>query len=250
MKPSGREPKKQTKAQTKPLDLVATTAHEIKSPLTLINGLAAMLAGEEFGKTTLAQRKYLGRIMQTSERLLTIVDGILTVNRSQHRRLSLQLQPMMISALIKEVVDELDPQLKARDMRVRLQITRKVPPVIADKGCMHQILYNLVDNAIKYSPVKTVISIKVSLKEDQLVIQISDQGIGIKPTEIEKLFERFGNRAQPVSEQAGSSGLGLFIVKNLVELQGGSISATTLSNGTCFTVTLPVAQQLALFINQ
>lgn len=250
MKRPGREPQKQTKPQTKPLDLVATTAHELKSPLTLINGLAAMLEAGEFGKTTLAQRKYLGRISATSERLMTIVDGLLAVNRSQHRRLSLQLQPMMISALIKEVVEELDPQLKARGMRVRLQITRKVPPVIADKNCMHQIVFNLLDNAIKYSPAKTIVNIKVQLREDQLVMQISDQGIGIKPTEIEKLFERFATQAQPVAEQAGSSGLGLYIVKNLVELQGGSITATALSQGSCFTVSLPVAQQLALFINR
>jgi signal transduction histidine kinase len=217
--------------------------------LTLINGLAAMLEAGEFGKTTAAQRKYLGRISSTSERLMTIVDGLLTVNRSQHQRLSLRLQPMMISALIRDVVEELDAQLKARDTRVRLQITRKVPPVIADKACMHQILYNLLDNAIKYSPAKTIVSVKVSLRDEKLVIQISDQGIGIKPSELEKLFERFGNRAQPVAEQAGSSGLGLYIVKSLVELQGGNITATTLTRGSCFTVSLPVAEQLALFIN-
>src|SRR3990172_5714388 len=102
MSPTGRNANKKTNTRANSLDLVATTAHELKSPLTLINGLAAMLDAGAFGKTTPAQRKYLGRIMNTSERLLTIVDGVLAVNRSQHRRLSLNLQPMMISALIKE----------------------------------------------------------------------------------------------------------------------------------------------------
>ena len=248
MKPAGREPAKQTRTHTKSLDLVATTAHELKSPLTLINGLAAMLEGEQFGKTTAAQRKYLGRIMATTERLLTVVDGLLTINRSQHQRLSLNLRPTSINGLVREVVDELEPQLRDRGMRVRLKSRQQLPPVIADPACLFQILFNLLDNAVKYSPAKTIVTIKTHLKDEQLIIQVSDQGIGVKQSELEQLFERFGKLGQPVSAAAGSSGLGLYIVKSLVELQGGSITATALAQGTCFTVSLPVAQQLALFI--
>lgn len=239
-----RQPVGQTQIRIKPIDLVATTVHELKSPLTVISGLASMLEAGQFGELNSGQSRYVERINTVSKRLLNLVESLLTVNRAQ--TLETRLQPIALTKVIGEVAGELAPRLTQNQMRLVWK-RRKVEPVLVDKQYLYQIVYNLIDNAIKYSPPKTIITIKFRHQGGHLYLRVSDQGVGVKPNELKHLYKRFGKRGQPISGQAGSSGLGLYIVKQLVEAHGGRLRAKTLPKGTCFIVRLPLAQQLNLF---
>ncbi len=239
------QPKRQRSLSS--FDLVATTVHELKSPLVLMRGLANMLAEGQFGNLTQEQAKYINKIATTSERLLKLVTNLLVVNQLNHKRLRTATKPTAVNQVIDQVIDELSTQLKSRQVAVIWSRHLKLPPVLADEQLLYRVFYNLVDNTIKYSPPKTTITIRFRTGLRHLAIQIRDQGIGIKKQEIGLLFERFGTVTQPVSAQADSSGLGLFIVKSLVELQGGHVSVSRLRQGSCFTINLPTISQLELF---
>ncbi|HLB40889.1 MAG TPA: HAMP domain-containing sensor histidine kinase [Candidatus Babeliales bacterium] len=230
--------------RSKPLDLVATTVHELKSPLTVISGLASMLEAGQFGQLTSEQSRYVGKIDSVSQRLLNLVESLLSVNRAQ--TMDTRLQPISITSVISEVLAELTPRSQQQQMQIVWK-RRKVVPVLVDRQYLYQIIYNLIDNAIKYSPANTKVTIKFRHQGGMLYLRVSDQGVGVKPNDLKYLYKRFGKRGQPVSGLAGSSGLGLYIVKQLAEAHGGQLRARTLPKGTCFIVRLPLAQQLNLF---
>lgn len=237
------------KTRLKPLDFVATTAHELKSPLVLINGLAEMLERGDFGKLNRQQQKYIGKIESASDRLLAMVENLLIISRSQHGRLALQLEPVSVMSVLRRVIDELQPRMAEQQIAVLWTPESRLPPVRADEGSLYQILFNLLDNTVKYSPPNTTVTLRFKRTPGWLIIQVRDQGFGIKPSDLNKLFERFGVVNQPISANASSSGLGLFIVKNLVQLQGGSIAVKRLKRGTSFSVSLPAVEQMGLFQN-
>ena len=228
------------------MDLVATTVHELKTPLTVISGLSAMLEAGQFGKLNSQQTKYINRIQTVSDRLLLLIESMLIVAKAQLTPLP-PLEPVAVQNVIKEVVAELASRIEQAKISVELPASRSVEPVLAERYYLHQIIYNLLDNPIKYSPPKTTVTIKFRHQEGKLYLRISDQGSGIQPNELKYLYRRFGKVGQPIAAQANSSGLGLYIVKRLVEAQGGSIRAKSLTQGTCFIISLPLAQQLNLF---
>lgn len=231
----------------KPLDLVATTAHELKTPLVLITGLAEMLQKGNFGRLTKDQSRYIGKIENASERLLQMVENLLTINRSEHGRLMLQFEPVSVTTVMQRVLEELAPRITQQQMTIIWAPHLNLPPVRADNSSLYQVLFNLLDNTLKYSPAGSTVTLRFKRLPGRLVVQIRDQGFGIKPSDINKLFERFGVVNQPIGANASSSGLGLFIVKNLVQLQGGEISVKRLRRGTCFSLSLPAVDQMELF---
>lgn len=232
---------------TMPLDLVATTVHELKSPLILILGLADLLKEEELGKINSNQRQSLVRITQSTQRLLQIVNSLITINRASHKQLAVESQPVNLSSVIENVLHETKPFLDKSGIKVISRGNRNLPPVLGDKSLLHQLFLNLIDNAAKYAEPKSNIQINYRKRRKSLEVQLVDRGFSVKPTEVKYLFERFGKQVQPIRAHAGSSGLGLFIAKNFANMQGGDIRAKALGEGTCLTIRLPLAQQLALF---
>lgn len=228
-------------------DLISTTVHELKSPLTLISGLSSMLKLGDFGEISSQQEHYIHRIMLTSDRLLTLVDSLLSVGKYKRDSLELDLEPISAASLVRQVCVELEPLLREKKLTFSVQRPRQLPPVMADRQALYQVLYNLVDNAIKYSREEGRIKIHYKHEEDKLRISIIDEGVGVSQKDIERVFKQFGTSRQPIQAHAGSSGLGLYIVKNLMDALGGEIHVKTLENGSCFYILLPIARQLSLF---
>ena len=235
------------KPRLRGLDLVATTAHELKSPLVFIGGLSEMLAAEQLGRLSKSQRDYILRINRAAARLLQLVDNLLIVNKSHYGRLSLSLEPTSVAGVLKDVLTELGPRLLEKKISVIWGRDVALPPVLADAQLLYQIFFNLVDNTIKHAQGNASVSIKFRRNAAMLIIQLDDRGFTIKPAELSRLFERFGAFNQPLSTQAAGSGLGLFIVRSLVVLMGGEITARRLRRGTSFAISLPIVHQLELF---
>lgn len=229
------------------MDMVATAAHELKTPLSLIAGLSSMLKRGEMGAVDQKQARYLEKIEYSSDRLLRLADGLIAMNRFTNDANSMHFEAVEVGSVITQVINELEPLANQHNQDVILKCRRTLPVILANYQSVYQIFFNLIDNALKYSPSGSRVVVSARITGEHLRVQVRDKGIGISSKELSQLFRRYGANPQPSSSLPGSSGLGLYIVKNLVELHKGSISAHPLVRGTCFKVELPTVQQLSLF---
>jgi PAS domain S-box-containing protein len=228
-------------------DFISIVSHELRTPLTAIKGFLSMILKQDFGALSDKQSHYLSRVYQSNQRMIDLVEDLLDVSYIESGKISLTISPVAIEAVISEVVAELGAKGAASQIMIKLKRRQRLPLVLADDTRLHQILLNLVDNAIKYSAPGTLVEIDCQVVSDELVTTISDHGVGITKSQIERLFTKFGRIYNPMSVQAGGTGLGLYIVKNLVENQGGRIWVTSQEGkGSKFKFSLPIAKQLPL----
>jgi signal transduction histidine kinase len=225
-------------------------SHELRTPLTAIKGFLSMVLKRDFGDLAPKQYHYLSLVYQSNQRMIDLVEDILNVSNIESGKLSLSVKPVAMEMIVSEVVSELAAKAAGRQIMIKVNRRHKLPLVLADETRLHQILLNLVDNAIKYSATDTEVSIEFKVQDDELITSIGDRGVGISPGQADRLFTKFGRIYNPMSVQAGGSGLGLYIVKNLVELHSGRIFVTNRTGGgTKFSFTLPVAKQLPLLVS-
>lgn len=225
-------------------NFVAVAAHELRSPLAVIQGYAEMLADGDVGPLSEGQREYLGAIQKSTQRLLHITSSLLDVTRIEAGRMDLVLQPTDLPALVWAAVAEFQTLLTARRQYLTLHHAPALPPALCDPTRATQIVGNLVSNAIKYTPEQGHIRIAVdaAAEEGFLQVSVTDDGLGIAPEDQEKLFDRFFRAASAAKTGAGGTGLGLYIARALVELHGGRIwLSSEPGKGSTFYVTFPIA---------
>lgn len=224
------------------LNLLTMTAHELKSPLTLISGLSSMLLEQEGANGS--RRTDLTRIMRASDRLLALVEGLVATGKLSHGHWQLEREPVRLLRLLTAVAEELEPRLLDKQLKLKIDRSYSLPPVLADYDCLYHVVYNLLDNAIKYSPRKSKILIRPQRDHHTVIIDIENSGQGVKTSQLEQLLQRRSRRGkQPLR----STGLGLYIVNSLVEAQGGAVMLNLKPNAIRFRVRLPLLQQLSLF---
>ncbi len=228
-------------------DFISIVSHELRTPLTAIKGFLSMLLHKDFGTLTDRQFHFISRVYQTNQRMIHLVEDLLDVSYIESGKIKLKVEPLSMEPLIADVVTELASKGFERQIMLKVNRKHKLPLVLADETRLRQILVNLVDNAIKYSLPKSEVVIDFKVQGSELVTSVKDQGVGITAAHIERLFQKFGRIYNPMSMQAGGSGLGLYIVKNLVESHGGRIWVTSREGkGSKFSFTMPVAKQLPL----
>ena len=228
-------------------DFISIVSHELRTPLTAIKGFLSMLLKRDFGDLSDKQFHFLDRVYQTNQRMIGLVEDLLDMSHIESGKIRLKVAPLAMEPIINEVVTELAAKGFERQIMLKVNRKHKLPLVLADEGRLRQILTNLVDNAIKYSLPKSEVVIDFRVKGGELVTSIKDHGVGITANHIERLFQRFGRIYNPMSMQAGGTGLGLYIVKNLVESHGGRIWVTSREGkGSRFSFSLPIAKQLPL----
>ncbi len=228
-------------------DFISIVSHELRTPLTAIKGFLSMIIQKDFGDLNEKQFHFLSRVYQSNQRMIDLVEDILDVSSIESGKIKLNPQPLAIEGLVNEVVTELASKGFERQIMLKLGRRKKLPLILADEVRLRQVMINLVDNAIKYSLPNTVVSVDLKVVGEELVVSIADQGVGISPANFERLFTKFGRVYNPMSLQAGGTGLGLYIVKNLVESHGGRIWVTSREGkGSKFSFSLPLARQLPL----
>ncbi len=228
-------------------DFISIVSHELRTPLTAIKGFLSMLLKKDFGELNDKQYHFLSRVYQSNQRMIDLVEDLLDASYIESGKIVLTPRPIAIEQIAREVVTELAS--KGFEQQIMIKVTRRqrLPLVLADDNRLRQVLVNLIDNAIKYSMPGSEVVIDFKVDSDELVTCISDSGVGVSPAQIDKLFQKFGRIYNPLSVKAGGTGLGLFIVKNLVESHGGRIWVTTREGkGSKFSFSLPVAKQLPL----
>jgi len=224
-------------------DFVSTVSHELRTPLTSIKGFADTIlrAGERLDVSQ--QRRYVGIIKDQADRLTRLVEDLLAVSRLESKRLQLTNRAIELPGAVERV--QINLAEKATNHRLVVDIPAGLPPVWADADRLEQILTNLIDNAIKYSPARTTVTFvarTVVVEGTEMVeFMVADQGVGIPEEHLPKIFHKFSRLDNPLVRQTEGTGLGLYITRSLVLALDGDITVASQASGTTFTVRLPAA---------
>ncbi|MBI2855412.1 MAG: response regulator [Chloroflexi bacterium] len=219
---------------------VSVASHELRTPLTTLLGFVELLIDRDLSEAT--RQEYLGLVYREGSRLSAIVDGLLNVSRIQSGKLALNLERLPLQDIIDDVLASIGPATAKHAFSV--EIAPSTPDVLADRDKLAQVLLNLLDNAVKYSPMGGNVSILADHdpQEQRVVVKVSDQGIGISPDDLKGFFTIFHRVHRPETEGIRGTGLGLYIVKELVELMHGEIRVeSVLDHGSTFYFTLPTS---------
>src|SRR6185295_2561690 len=224
-------------------EFLATVSHELRTPLSAILGWAAMLNMEELDEKT--TRVALSTIERNAKAQAEIISDILDVSSIMAGKLRIDARAVELSVIVRAAVDTL--QLAARAKGVSLSVSFDSDCfVVGDPDRLQQIVWNLVSNAIKFTPNGGKAQVRLARVDSHLELTVSDDGIGISSEFLPHVFERFRQADSSSTRAHGGLGLGLAIVRNLVELHGGTVSAESLGvgQGAKFTVQLPIATEL------
>jgi cell cycle sensor histidine kinase DivJ len=220
---------------------LAAVSHELRTPLNAILGFSDVLAGEYFGKLANdRQREYVGLIRQSGAHLLSVVNTMLDMSKIEAGRYELLAEPFAIAEAMEACRAMLDLSAREKGVTLTSRTARGLGEVVADRRAVQQILINLANNAIKFTGTGGVVSIDAILSGEDLVISVSDTGIGIAPEKLLLIGQPFMQVENALTRSYEGTGLGLSLVKGLVALHGGRFAIESRpGEGTVVTVTLP-----------
>jgi signal transduction histidine kinase len=221
-------------------DMISLMSHELRTPLTSINGFAELLSADD---TISDQAKeFVGIISTESQRMSRMINTFLAVTQLQRKDKQEVLKiPLRLDEVVRETITTLQPIAKKKRIRLVEQPTHRVPPVAADKSLITQVVKNLVNNAIKYSPEKTTVTISTALEAESVRVCVEDRGYGIPAESKDRVWEKFFRVVREGQEKdEESTGLGLSFVREVVEQHGGSVAVDSEEGrGSKFSFTLP-----------
>ncbi len=216
-------------------DFVSMVSHDLRSPLTAILGYVELI--DRVGEVNDAQKEFVDRIIASVQSITALISDLLALSRIE-AGLDIERKPTSIPDILHYAVDAERQCMETRQQALRLDISEPLPEVLGNPLRLKQMMINLLENAIKYTPEKGEISIRARQNGDVVIIEVSDTGIGIPPTEQTRIFEKF-YRAKNISVQSGT-GLGLSIVQSIVKQHDGRVWVNSrVGEGSTFTVVLP-----------
>jgi PAS domain S-box-containing protein len=221
-------------------DVMALVTHELRTPLTAIQGMSEVLAQFEVDEER--RRQMHQAINEEAKRLSRMINEYLDITKLESGARPLRLVPVRITTLIERVLLLLDPLAAQREIRIVRRLASNLPALLADADLIAQALTNLVANAIKYSPFKTEIIVEAWAMSDDLLIEIVDHGYGIPAEALPRIFEKFYRVPRVEDADAPGTGLGLTLVREIIELHGGRVTVESEpGTGSTFSVQLPLS---------
>jgi len=219
-------------------DFVANISHELKTPIGALTLLSEAVLGAKDDSE--AVTKFAGRMQIEAKRLTDLVQEIIQLSRVQDSDPLQEAHTFHTSEIIKEALDQCRTTAESRQITLGFSQSEDAL-ILGDRDQLTMAVHNLIENAINYSPVDTKVSVSTAISNGIVTISISDQGIGIPDSEIERIFERFYRVDPARSRETGGTGLGLSIVKHIVTKHGGEISVWSAENvGSTFSIRLPI----------
>lgn len=221
---------------------VNMAAHELKAPLTAIQGYLEMVVDKTLGEDPELYDGYLRRSLERSKTLITLINDLLNISRIQAGKVRREIERLEISPLIRSITDFFSNEIEKNGLKISLSLGEELF-IDADREEMQRVLTNLVSNAIKYNRQEGTISITSARDKGYVRLVIADTGIGMKPEEKERLFEEFFRAKNPHTRSITGTGLGLALVKKIIDSYAGTIQATSeYEKGTTFEISLPLAR--------
>jgi two-component system phosphate regulon sensor histidine kinase PhoR len=219
-------------------DFVANVSHELRTPLTAIRGYVEALSEDDLGSAD--RQRFLEIVARQTLRMERLVKDLLRLARLDAGQEMLEVAPCDVRGLAQSVIADLATTLEEHAQRVEVDVAADAATIKGDAAKLHDVLRNLVANSATYAPERTTIDVEASRVGSRVTITVSDEGPGIPPEDLSRVFERFYRVDKSRARDPGGTGLGLSIVKHLVELHGGEVRAENRAEGGArFTITLP-----------
>jgi signal transduction histidine kinase len=219
-------------------EFVSIVSHEFRTPLTGIQGFSEIMRDEDL--TLEEMREYAGDINKDAQRLNRMINEMLDLDRMESGRMTIHPERMDLNAVVDEVVDRVRPNAPTHTLTLDLQTD--MPPIHADRDRLTQVASNLLNNAVKYSPTGGRITVSTRVDGGEVRLDVRDEGLGIPPDALETIFERYSRVDSQATKDIQGTGLGLPIVRQIVQLHGGKVWAESeLGRGSVFHVVIPLA---------
>lgn len=217
-------------------DFLAAVSHELRTPLTYIRGYSDILT-KGIDKSSEERREYLKIINEETKRITHLVNDLFDLSKLQAGKFGLEKEWADINRIIEKVITNLKPAAEKKNLQIKASLMDN-PGVYLDARKMEQVFYNLIENAIKYTT-QGEISIHSDIEQELIIIKITDTGIGIPQSDLPKIWDRFYRVDQSRTRKTGGTGLGLYIVKKIIESHDGEITVESIENkGSTFTIYL------------
>ncbi|HUD05070.1 MAG TPA: ATP-binding protein [Patescibacteria group bacterium] len=225
-------------------EFVSLASHQLRGPLTTISWYTEMILKGDVGKIIPGQKKYLEKIYQGDQRMVELVDALLNVSRIELGTFAPRPEPTDVVKLAQSVLDEQKPAIEKKKLIIKGSFSKNIPTLSADPKFLRMVLQNLLSNAVEYTPPGGKIELAISLENKKaILIKVSDTGYGIPKNQQDKIFTKLFRADNVRDKEIGGTGLGLYIVKSIVENSGGKIWFESKENkGTTFYVTLPLTK--------
>ena len=220
-------------------DFVANVSHELRTPLSIFHGNLETLL--EPGDLDENETRHIYEVMKRhSDRLNLLVNDLLSLARLESKEANLQLAEIRLRDFLEGITRDWAKRLAGKNLRLELQVPDDFPTVHADERRLEEVVHNLLDNAVKYSHQNGRIVLNAGAPDQEVVLSVCDEGIGIAATDLPRIFERFYRADRARSRELGGTGLGLSIVKHIAQLHGGRVEAeSVVGEGTTIRVILP-----------
>lgn len=224
-------------------EFISLASHQLRTPATGVKQYLHMLLDGYAGTISAKQSEYVQRANESNERQLTIVNDLLKVAQLDAGKMTLRKEPVNLVELLQKVLDEQAARFASRRQQVAFRYSNADLQATIDAGRMRMVLDNLIDNASKYTEPDKRIIVAISGKGGQIRIRVRDEGVGISPKDRQRIFDKFVRVDNPLSNIVGGSGLGLYIIKKIIDLHGGAITVESrLGRGSVFTVVIPAGK--------
>jgi PAS domain S-box-containing protein len=226
-------------------EFISITAHQLRTPLSAIKWTLKMFLDGDIGEVTVEQKEFLERAYNINERMIKLINDLLNVSRIEEGKFLYEFSLSSLEKIIQETIDLLSKQIRERNIKFSFQLpTGPLPKIRIDSAKIRIAIHNLLDNAIRYTPAGGVVTLEAKFEQDKIQIKISDSGVGIPTSEQNRIFTKFYRGSNVIKMQTEGSGLGLFIVKNIIERHKGKICFESGTGGTTFYITLPIYDKL------
>jgi len=223
-------------------EFLAHVSHELRTPLNIIIGFSELMVDESTGEINDKQRQCLNDVLDSSHHLLNLINGVLDLSKIESGKMELELENITLDEVIEPLTRTMMPILTSRQQSLDVEIEDGLPPIRADKAKLKQVLFNLLSNAAWFTPDGGKLKIEASRNGDWCQVSVIDSGIGIKKEDQDKIFEPFYQLDNPPTREKGGTGLGLTLVKQIIEKHGEQIRVESeYGKGSRFIFTLPIA---------
>lgn len=223
---------------------ITHVSHELRTPLTAIKGYSELLLVTASGSLDAEKLGFLETISRHTDNLVAMINELLDFSEMEAGgRLGLRLRPVLLTALIEEIAEEVRPQVEQKGLTFKVETPAELPLVDADTRRLRWAVINLVRNAWQYTPAGGSVTLRLYGRNDQVVLDIADTGIGISPEDQKRLFARFYRVTNVTADDVRGLGLGLYVTKAIIEAHGGNIQvASREGGGSTFSVIIPASQ--------
>ncbi|GMR10167.1 MAG: hypothetical protein BMS9Abin28_0988 [Anaerolineae bacterium] len=223
-------------------NLISNVSHELRTPLAHIKGYVELLEEEELGDLTLEQGKAMSVIRRATVRLGQLIDDLISFSTASREGMELKLEPVSIRDLARDIVDRSKPKATQEGIRLRLSVAKGLPPVQADAEKLSWVIYQLLDNAIKFTPEGGRVKLWAEHVSGFVTIAVTDTGIGIPSGKLNEVFQPFHQLDGSATRRYRGTGLGLALVKQIIDAHGSKITVESMENkGSTFRFELPIS---------